>query len=240
MPLCDFIALEIRLGYTYLYVSSLRKFFSFSSISYLRDFITGISKNCLHLKKYGYYIGTFFLFMNLRCWTRKFWSDIGYSLGSSRWLARRVIAMAEIQGAGTIVELGAGYGALTRYLIQYKSPETKLIIVENDAKCIIQLRREYGQYCDIHEISAAHIGQILPVGSVDIVVSTLPLGSISPEWVDHILRAAEASLRIWGRFVQYQYALQNISDVRRYFDVTRIVYELRNFWPAFIYVSHKK
>ena len=119
--------------------------------------------------------------MNLRFWTRKFWSDIGYGLGSSRWLARRLIAIAEIQGADTIVELGAGYGALTRYLIEYKSPGTRLIIVENDTKCIMTLRRKYGQYCDIHEISAAHIGQILPVGSVDIVISTLPLGSISLE-----------------------------------------------------------
>lgn len=71
--------------------------------------------------------------------------------------------MAEIQGAGTIVELGAGYGALTRHLIEHKSPGTKLIIIENDPTCIMSLRREYGQYCDIHEISAAHIGQILPL-----------------------------------------------------------------------------
>lgn len=178
--------------------------------------------------------------MNFRFWTRKFWSDIGYGLGSSRWLARRVIYMADIQGADTIVELGAGYGALTKHLIKYKSPGTKLIIVENDPKCILTLRREYWQYCDIHEISAAHIGQIIPVGSVDIVMSTLPLGSISLEWVDHILRAAEASLRVWGRFVQYQYALQNLRDVRRYFDVINIVYEVRNFWPAFIYQANKK
>lgn len=101
--------------------------------------------------------------MNLRFWTRKFWSDIGYGLGSSRWLARRMIDIAEIHGAGTIVELGAGYGALTKYLIQYKSPGTKLVIVENDAKCIVELRSQYGQYCDIHEFSAAHIGEILPV-----------------------------------------------------------------------------
>ncbi|MBC7498522.1 hypothetical protein H7170_02650 [Candidatus Gracilibacteria bacterium] len=178
--------------------------------------------------------------MNFIFWTRKFWSDIGYGLGSSRFLVARVVSLADIESANTIVELGAGYGPVTDYLIRHKSPNTKLIVIENNAKCIIELRRKYGQYCDIHEISAAHIGQILPLGSVDIIISTLPLGSISPEGVDHILRATEVSLRTGGRFIQYQYALQNLRDVRRYFDVTHIAFELRNFWPAFIYQANKK
>jgi phospholipid N-methyltransferase len=43
-----------------------------------------------------------------------------------------------------------------------------------------------------------------------------------------------------GRFLQYQYALQNLGDVRRYFDISHISFELLNFWPAFIYLARKK
>ncbi len=178
--------------------------------------------------------------MNLKFYTHKFWSDMGYGLGSSPYLVRRLVSLADISGADTIVELGAGYGQVTEYLIQYKSKNTKLIVVENDPERVVELRRKYGQYCEVHEVSAAHINEIVDLNSIDIVISTLPLGSISDEWVDHILGSVHAILRQWGRFIQFQYALQNIRAVRRYFDVARIAYEPRNFWPAFIYQAHKK
>ncbi len=178
--------------------------------------------------------------MDLKFWTRKYWSDIWYWLGSSPYLVRRLVSLADISGADTIVELGAGYGQVTEYLIQYKSKNTKLIVVEDDPERVVELKRKYGQYCEVHEVSAAHINEIVDLNSIDIIISTLPLGSISDEWVDHILRSSQSVLVTGGRFVQYQYALQNLGDVRRYFDVTRIVYELRNFWPAFIYQANKK
>ena len=178
--------------------------------------------------------------MDLKFWTKKFWSDIGYWLGSGPILVRKVISLAQIDGVDTIVELGAGYGQVTWQLIARKSPHTRLIVIENDLLRVAELQRKYGTKCEIYDMSAAHITDIVDAGSVDVVVSTLPLGSISDEWVDHILRSAHASLRVGGRFVQYQYALQNISDVRRYFVVDHIRFELFNFWPAFVYQSHKK
>lgn len=178
--------------------------------------------------------------MNHRFWTRKYWSDIGYWLGSWPYLVRRLVSLAEISGANTIVELGAGYGQVTEYLIQCKSKNTKLIVVENDPVRVVELRRKYGPYCEVHEVSAAHINEIVGLNSIDIVISTLPLGSISDEWVDHILDSVHSVLRQWGRFMQFQYALQNVRAVRRYFDIARIAYEPRNFWPAFIYQANKK
>lgn len=119
--------------------------------------------------------------MNLRFWTRTFWSDIGYGLGSGPILVRHIISLADISSAQTIVELGAGYGQVTRQLIAHKSPTARLIVIENDPERVIELRNKYGQYCDIHAISAAHIGEFISPGSADLIISTLPLGSISPE-----------------------------------------------------------
>lgn len=46
--------------------------------------------------------------MNFRFWSVAFWKNIGYALGSSPYLARRMISIASIQDARLIVELGAG------------------------------------------------------------------------------------------------------------------------------------
>ncbi len=150
------------------------------------------------------------------------------------------MSLADIGDARVIMELGAGDGRVTRRILAHKSPDTKLIIIEMDSRKVEILRREFSTQCEIYEMSAAHIDQIVGHDAIDVIISTLPLGSISPEGVDHILHAAQSVLRSGGRYIQYQYALQNLSDVRRYFSVDHIRFELRNFWPAFIYVTHKK
>ena len=178
--------------------------------------------------------------MNLRFWTVQFWRDTGYGLGSSPFLVRRIVSIADIQDAHTIVELGAGEWQVTDYLLKRKSQDTRLVVIENDHQRFLTLQSKYGHLCEIHEMSAAHINTILENESVDIIISTLPLGSISHPGVDHILMASKSALIPWGRFIQFQYALQNLRDVKKYFTLDRIYFELFNIWPAFIYKTHKK
>jgi phospholipid N-methyltransferase len=178
--------------------------------------------------------------MNLRFWTIQFWRETGYWLGSSKYLVRKLIAVADIQDATLIVELGAGEWQVTEYLLSKKSPQTKLIVIENDHERFLILESKYGNLCEIHEMSAAHLNTIIEKNSVDIIISTLPLGSISHPWVGHILSAASSILKHWWKFIQFQYALQNLIDVKKHFEVDRIYFEIRNLWPAFIYKTHKK
>lgn len=178
--------------------------------------------------------------MNLRFWTAQFWKETGYGLGSSKYLVRKLVSVADIQDVGIIVELGGGKWQVTDYLLKKKSKQTRLIVIENDHARFLILKWKYGELCEIHEMSAAHLESILDKNSVDIVISTLPLGSISHPWVEHILSATNSILKQWWRFVQFQYALQNLKDVKKYFIVDSIFFELRNFWPAFIYKTHKK
>ncbi len=178
--------------------------------------------------------------MNIRFWTAQFWKETGYGLGSSRFLVRKLISIADIQDAGIILELWAGYWPVTEHILATKSKNTEFIVIENDREKFLELSRKYGHLCKVYEMSAAHIDTIIDPETIDIVISTLPLGSISHPWVGHILSAAHLALRKWGKFLQYQYALQNLRDVKKYFVLDRISFELRNIWPAFIYLAHKK
>lgn len=178
--------------------------------------------------------------MNIKLLTRKFWSDIGYWLRSWPYLIRRLISLVDISEARTIVELGAWFGYVTEHILAKKWKNTRLIVIENNHDRFVELSLKYWDMCEVHEMSATLIGSIIDPETVDIVISTLPLGSISPLWVDHILSAAANVLKNQGRFIQYQYLLQNIKDIKKYFIIDNIYFEPRNIFPAFIYKARKK
>lgn len=183
---------------------------------------------------------TLFCFMNLQFWTLDFWKEIGYSLHSSSYLSRRLISIAEIENAWLILELWAGSWQVTEHILKQKSEHTKLISIENNHDAYTQLSQKYGKLCELHEISAAHIAEIIAPNSVDIIISTLPLWSISQEWVDAILKSALSCLKPGWVFVQYQYWMYNRRDIKRYFTIDQTYWEPRNIGPAFIYRAHKK
>lgn len=178
--------------------------------------------------------------MNIKFYTLKFWKDIGYSLGSSIYLAQRLVNLAQIQNAKIILELWAGEWQVTEHILAWKSKDSRFVTVENDHDAFVKLTKKYGDTCEILEISAAHIDQIIEPGTVDIIISTLPLGSISDEGVNHILKAAHTCLKPGWKFVQYQYWMYNRKDIKRYFNIQNTYWEPRNIGPAFIYRAYKR
>lgn len=178
--------------------------------------------------------------MNLKFWTLHFWKDLGYSLGSGPFLVKKLVKIADIKNAQIIIELGAGRWPVTREILKHKNPQTRLILIENNHESFLYLQSEFGQFAEVYEMSAAHLHSLLELNSVDIVISTLPLWSISHPGVAHILDSIRQVLRSGWRYIQYQYALQNLKDVKKYFTVDRIFFEPFNIWPAFIYKTHKK
>jgi phospholipid N-methyltransferase len=50
-----------------------------------------------------------------------------------------------------------------------------------DEAKVEMLKTEFSTQCEIYAMSAAHVDQVVGHGEVDVVISTLPLGSISSE-----------------------------------------------------------
>lgn len=69
------------------------------------------------------------------------------------------------------------------------------MVIENDHNKFLELSRKFSDQCEVYEMSAAHIDNVLDKNSVDVIISTLPLGSISHPGVGHILSAAEQVLK---------------------------------------------
>ena len=178
--------------------------------------------------------------MNLRFWTLDFYKELGYGLGSSEYLAKRLVTLAHLDREDLIVELGAWEWQVTRHIIQAKWAQTRFISIENDPERSKLLQKEFKEWCELHEMSAAHIDNIVAEWSADIVISTLPLGSISDEGVESILKAIKKILKPGGTYIQYQYWMYNRWDIKRHFTIEKTYWEPRNIVPTFIYVAKKQ
>ncbi len=140
----------------------------------------------------------------------------------------------------SIVELGAGHGEVTKYILAEKWKDSKFITLENDLDRYEAVKIEYGQSCEVSNLDADKISEIIPSNSVDVVFSTLPLWSIDEKKVDTILASIESILKPGGYYIQYQYWMWNRSQIKKYFHIEKTLWEPRNIWPAFIYVARKE
>ena len=128
---------------------------------------------------------------------------------SSPALSRCMAEAIDFERARTVVELGAGTGAVTRAIVERLPSDARLFAVDNNLSFVEHLstavpdarvRSIYGQ---AGELAAMLAG--LGVGPVDAIVSSLGLTSMTPEVRSGILDHLVACLHPGGVLIQYQY-----------------------------------
>ena len=166
---------------------------------------------------------------------------IGFGLGSSKWLARSLVRYSGIRENknSTILELWAWYGIVTREILKYKEYIASATIIEFEKERAESLEELTEWNIEIIHGDAREIDKFLEHGSIDIVISTLPLWSFDQETVEQILTQIQSVLKKWGTYIQYQYWMANKKDIKKYFLLEKIRFELRNFTPAWIYVTKR-
>ncbi len=123
---------------------------------------------------------------------------------SSRWLAR---LMATDVGPGArVVELGAGTGTLTDAIVERGIHQEDLYLVEQHAGFCDVLRQRFPGSHVVQGDAAALSDSLGPLlGTVDYVISGLPLLWFSRDTKTRILQEAFALLRPNGRYQQFTY-----------------------------------
>lgn len=174
-------------------------------------------------------------------WIISLFKKIGFWLGSSKWLARSLVCASGIPDTKNIkvLELWAGYGIVTKEIIRHRSNIDSFTIIEFEKEYIDSLESITQGKGELIHGDARKIDEYISAGSIDIVISTLPLGSLDKEMVEEILVQIQKVLKEWGTYIQYQYWMANKKDVKRHFHLEKIKFEPRNFTPAFIYVTKK-
>ena len=123
---------------------------------------------------------------------------------SSRWLGR---LMATDVGPGTrVVELGAGTGTLTEALVERGVRQEDLYLVEQHPMFCDVLRQRFPG-SSIVQVDAAALTDSLGSlrGTVDYVISGLPIVWFNRDKKATILQEAFALLRPHGRYQQFTY-----------------------------------
>ncbi len=167
--------------------------------------------------------------------------QIGAIAPSSLALSQRMAQ--EVAGcSGTIIELGAGTGSITRALLSVGIVPEKLHLVEIDARFVCLLRREFPN-CHVHEIMAHEI-TTLKLDNVEAVVSSLPILNFSMPVLDDMLTAIFDVLSSGGAYVQFTYGPTQPLDKKflAQFDIEWTCSEriLRNLPPACVYTFRQR
>lgn len=123
---------------------------------------------------------------------------------SSRWLAR--LMATDVRPGARVVELGAGTGTLTEALVERGVRHEDLYLVEQHAMFCDVLRHRFPGSSVVQADAAALTDSLGALrGTVDYVISGLPIAWFNRDKKAKILEQAFALLRPQGRYQQFTY-----------------------------------
>lgn len=171
---------------------------------------------------------------------------VGALCPSSRWLARAIIAGADLAAAETVVELGPGTGVFTRSILAGMGRSTQYVGIELDPAAVRILRSAFPGL-SIYEDSAARLGHYLAQHGrrhADYIVSGLPFANMPAAIQREIMQGVVAAMLPHSRFTTFAYLGPHLMAKGRSF--RKLLEELfatvetsqpvlRNLPPAFVY-----
>jgi phospholipid N-methyltransferase len=162
---------------------------------------------------------------------------------SSRFLKRRVVELAAIRSAHTVVELGGGTGGTTRAILREMPPTGKLLVIEINARFCSLLRQIQDERIIVHRGSAQELGDAIALHGLqapDVIISGIPFSTMSRSVGTRILQAVTAVLDPGGRFVAYQVSKLVDDLASPLFGAARVEVELFNIPPMRLYRWEKQ
>ncbi|MGB3801710.1 MAG: hypothetical protein WA952_17970 [Lewinella sp.] len=161
---------------------------------------------------------------------------------SSPALCRAAIDRIDFSSARTIVELGAGDGVITRYILDRLHPDGRVIAFEvSDDLC--NDMREIGDprlvvACDSAENIREWLNKI-GADKADHVVSAIPFAALPKDLGNRIVDAARDNLRTGGCYNQVHYSLKTKAYYERAFGKVEAKRIYLNLPPAWVLYCRK-
>lgn len=167
--------------------------------------------------------------------------NIGAISPSSRFLYKKMISPIDLAKDIHIVEFGAGSGTFTDALLKKITPGSSLSIFEIDPLFIKKLQIKYksDSRVVVYSVGAEESTKFFENWSIDYIISSLPFGLMGESLVLRILESAKHILKPQGKFIQFQYFLQNKKHIHVTFPQVDYKFTLLNLPPAFVYVCQK-
>jgi len=169
--------------------------------------------------------------------------QVGSIIPSSQFLMRRVVDVAGIGSAATIVELGPGNGGLTRAILRAAPAHARVLSIELDPRlhelvCDIDDERLIAHLGDAHRLkdTLSQYG----LGAPEMIVSGIPFSTMSMLSGSQLLSKISSVLSPGGRFVAYQLSKRVAILARPFMEAEHMEVELFNIPPMRVYRWEKR
>jgi phosphatidylethanolamine/phosphatidyl-N-methylethanolamine N-methyltransferase len=176
--------------------------------------------------------------------------SVGAVAPSSRFLARTILAAADLKNCHAIVEFGPGTGAFTKYVCKQLRPDQRYIGIELNANFTLLLRQKFPTLAFVNDSveNLQAISSELNLGSIDAIVCGLPWASLPLRVQDKAFKAMGELMHDHSVFCTFAYlqglvlpgarALRaRLRNEFRSVSHSRIVWF--NFPPAFVYICRR-
>lgn len=161
---------------------------------------------------------------------------------SSSFLADKMVAMADVTQAKTILELGPGSGAITRVIIREKPADCRLVTVEINPEFVEHLEKIYPSV-DHVEADIIHLKEkitALGIQSADIIFSCIPFVDFTPAECAAMLNQIDMMMHEKSRLVLFTYSSIKFKTFYKYFEKIALSYVPLNIPPAYVLAFRKK
>jgi phospholipid N-methyltransferase len=163
---------------------------------------------------------------------------------SSSYLCKGMTGFIDFEKGKNIVELGAGDGVISRYILDELKEDSKLYIFEIHEEFVKQLRNEFkDDRVEIISDSAEFIREIMEarqIEQVDYILSAIPFVMLPEEFMKQTVQSCYDLLKPGGKFIQMHYSLLPRKTYMDIFGNLELKFVALNIPPAFIMVCEKK
>ncbi|MET3941477.1 phospholipid N-methyltransferase [Paenibacillus sp. PvP094] len=166
---------------------------------------------------------------------------VGSIIPSSRFLASKMVSHAPWPEFQAIAELGAGTGAITRYIEKQVQDSTKVFVFESNQIMRTNLQKAFPTF-SFYPNAAQLVASMKQEGvqQLDCIFSGLPFFNFEPELRNTLVDQIDQALKPGGLFIAFQYSLQMKKTLSKHFVIENIDIVPLNIPPAFVYVCRKK
>ena len=168
--------------------------------------------------------------------------QVGSVVPSSKFLERRIVDVAPIDKARTIVELGPGSGGTTQAILDALPDDATFLAIELNPDFVSLLESNTDPRLIVHHGNAEQIEQALALYNIarpDVVVSGIPFSTMSSKLAQRILHSIWSCLVPGGHFVAYQFRGRVADLGREFLGSPEIKVELLNVPPVRVYKWRK-
>lgn len=168
-------------------------------------------------------------------------SSVGSIAPSSPFLAKAMVGAIDWANVNSVVELGAGTGALTAEIEKHRKADSVFLSFERAPKMRANLERQFPDIIfkeDAFNL-VADVENMTADNQIDCVISALPLTSFSSANRERILADVYKVLKPNGHFVLYQYSGVLEKLIRSHFDHVTVKKVWVNIPPAKVFYCQK-